>query len=331
MNQMATMNPKQNLIKAIRCEEPEWVPCPTVDGSWRVVFHNLVERPLEAGFDDWGVHWALSDRAGGTYPDKHPITKPEMVEDFLFPDVQRLNLTKPALEMAPEIDRDKSLLLGGNGWGIFERSWLLTGMDNLLIWMFDEPEAVSTLMYRIARVKLRITERLIDEIGVDGIMYGDDWGGEKALMMGPHFWRKFIKPQQKLLYDACKKKGIFILQHSDGHIAKIIPDLIEMGLDILNPLQPECNDIEKIKSEFGKDLAFHGALSSRTLDKSTPEKITQEVKLRISQLAQGGGYILAPAHFLPYPASNQQAFRAAAIEYGKIPKEWRREFEVQKN
>ncbi|MCK4418405.1 hypothetical protein KAV79_01215 [Candidatus Aerophobetes bacterium] len=324
------MNPKENLMKVIRCEEPEWVPCPMVDGSWRVVFHSLVERTSEAGFDDWRVHWKLSDRAGGTYPDQHPITNPEMVKDFPLPDGEIPSLTKPALEMALDIDRDKSLLLGDNGWGIFERSWLLAGMDNLLIWMVEEPEAVNILMHRIARVKLRITERLIDEVGVDGIRYGDDWGGEKALIMGPHFWRKFIKPQQRLLYNACKKKDIFILQHSDGHTEEIIPDLIEMGLDILNPLQPECNDIEKIKAEFGKDLAFHGAVSSRTLDKSTPEKITQEVKLRISQLAQGGGYILAPAHGFPYPASNLQAFRTAAIEYGKIPKEWRGEFEVQK-
>ncbi len=79
--------------------------------------------------------------------------------------------------------------------------------------------------------------------------------------------------------------------------------MIEMGLDILNPLQPECNDIEKI---------------------------TQEVKLRISQLAQGGGYILASAHSFPYPASNLQAFKAAAIEYGKIPQKWRGKFEIQK-
>jgi len=324
------MNPKENLIKVIRGKEPEWIPCPMVDGSLRIIFHSLVERASKSDFDNWGVHWKLSDPAGGTYPNQHPITKPEMVKHFPLPDPEMPNLTKSALKMVSEIDRNKCLLFGDNGWGIFERSWLLTGMDNLLIWMYDEPEVVETLMHRIALVKLRITERLIDEVGVDGIRYGDDWGGEEALMMGPDFWRKFIKPQQKLLYDACKKKGIFILQHSDGHTEEIISDLIEMGLDILNPLQPECNDIEEIKSKFGKHLAFHGAVSSRTLNKGTPEEVTKEVKLRISQLTQGGGYILAPAHSFSYPAPNLQSFREAAIEYGKIPEKWRGKFEVRK-
>ena len=196
--------------------------------------------------------------------------------------------------------------------------------------MLNEHEAVNLLMEKIARVKLKITERLINEISVDGIMYGDDWGGESSLIMGPELWRRFIKPLQQKLYDICSKNRVFIRQHSDGHTEEIFGDLVEMGLNILNPLQPECNDVEKAKSEFGKHLAFHGAVSSRLLDRGTPQQVNEEVKVRIKQLAEGGGYIVAPAHAFPYPDRNVEAFRNAAIEYGGIPEKWRNKFEVER-
>ena len=314
------MNPKENLMKTIKHKKAQWVPCPIIDGSWKIAFHGLAERPSKPGFDDWGVYWELSDAVGGTYPTKHPVDKPEEVEDLSFPNVEKPDLLKPAVKLSETIDRTKCLLFGDNGWGIFERAWLLVGIEKLFIWMIEEPEVLSILMHRIADIKLRITERFIEEIKVDGVRYGDDWGSDTGLLMSPKFWRKFIKPEQERLYDICKRKGVLIQQHSDGNIGEIIPDLIEMGLDILNPLQPECNNVKKIKLEFGATLSFHGGIGSRLLDKGTSSQVTEEVRLRISQLACGGGYILAPYALSCYPARNLQAFKEASIKYGKIPK-----------
>jgi uroporphyrinogen decarboxylase len=314
------MNPKENLLKSINKNNPGWVPCPMLDGSMEVVFHNLIEYPDKSGKDEWGVEWVLGkERIGAGMPKNHPVKTIEEVYDYILPDPEKKDLMKNAIENLKNIDRTKSLVFGDNGWGIFERAWLLTGMDNLLIWMLEKPEVVKTLLKRITQIKVRITERFFEEVEVDGIRYGDDWGGESSLLMGPDLWREFIKPEQEKLYNAAKKKGGLILQHTDGHIEEIIPDLIEMGLDILNPLQPECNDVEKIKRLYGKDLSFHSVISSRVLDTGTEEEIDNEVKDKIAKMGYGGGYIIGLGHGLSYPENNLNAFRNAVIKYGNIP------------
>ena len=322
------MNPRENVLASIRHEEGQWVPCPSVDGSMRVVFHDLTEYPEGPGTDDWGVRWAVGEEeTGAGLPEEYPISDPSDIESYPLPDPDRANLMEPAKRALEDIDRDCALVFGDNGWGIFERSWLLVGMERLFLWMHEAPEAVRTLMRRITDVKVRISERFIDEVGVDGIRYGDDWAGESGLMMGPALWRKFIKPQQERLYRVCRDRDRLIFQHSDGHVEQIVHDLVEMGLDVLNPLQPACNDVEAVKRRHGGELAFHGVISSRVLHMGTPDDVRREVRGRVDQLSPGGGYIVAPAHGLAYPEANLHAFRQAAVEYCRVPDEWQVESE----
>ncbi len=317
------MNPKANLVKTLAHEEPEWVPTPMVDESMTVVTHDLEEYPAGGGCDDWGVKWKQGEEESGAgIPVTHPIKKPEDIESYPFPNPEEQGLMDPALEAMSEIDRKRTLVFGDNGWGLFERAWILVGMDRFLIWMYREPEAVEKLLDKIAEVKLGITGRLIDQVGVDGVRYGDDWGGESQLMMGPEMWRKFIKPRQKLLYSSCNEEDLLVMQHADGNIEEIIPDLVEIGLDLLNPLQPECNNVQAVGRKYGDRLSFHGAVGSRILDKGNPSEVRREVKNRIDQLSGGGGYVLAPAHAYSYSEENIESFRKAAIEFGGIPDKW---------
>lgn len=316
------MSPRENLLAAIRHQIPEWVPCPIVDGSWRVVCHALRERPPGDGTDDWGVYWELRDAQGGTFPARHPLKDLKDIGQYPFPDPEAGELMEPAREAIRRLDRDRCLVFGDNGWGIFERAWMLVGMENLLVAMIEQPDVVSALLARICDIKARITERLTDEVGVDGIMYGDDWGSDTSLIMSPALWRTFLKPHQRRLYGTCRQRGVLVQQHSDGRIESIVPDLVETGLDILNPVQPECNDVVRIKNGYGKALALHGAVSSRAMDSADPSVISEEVRVRISQLSAGGGYILSPAHSMPYPQANMEAFRQAAVRFGEIPGRW---------
>lgn len=170
------MSPKENLLSALGHEEPDWVPFPMVDGSWAVVGHGLVERPERPGYDDWGVRWELREEGIGTFPVEHPIKEPEQVEGHEFPDPERPEVLRPMAEAADKVDRRRALLFGDNGWGLFERAWLLVGMERLLLWMAEEPEAVALLMHRIGRSGWR------------------------------HVWGR-LGLGGRTLYEACKRRG----------------------------------------------------------------------------------------------------------------------------
>jgi uroporphyrinogen decarboxylase len=138
------------------------------------------------------------------------------------------------------------------------------------------------------------------EYDIDAIMFGDDWGQQHGLIMGPGYWRRFIKPRMAKLYQRAKSKGKFVLQHSCGDCHEIFPDLIEIGLDCYQTFQPEIYNIAEIKKLYGKNLSFWGAISTQQCLPRMNAKQVQEEVIRIAHiLSPGGGYILAPTHSIP--------------------------------
>jgi len=283
------------------------------DNSIIIIEHGLVERRNE-GKDAWGVMWKTRETRSGGFPVFHPIKDPDEIDVYSTPSPEDPSLLDDAKRLISEIDRNNVVVAGDNGWGLFERAWLLVGMERLFLWSFLYPDAVKELIEKIAYVKIRLTERLIEEIGVDMIMYGDDWGMEDRLLFSPKWWRVFIKPWQKRLYRIAKDNDVLVYQHSDGKVEELIPDLIEIGVDILN-IQRECNDWYEIKRKYGKRITLWGGVSARTLDHGTPEDVMREVKECI-ELGRDGGIILAPGHSLKYPKKNLEAMREAWLKYG---------------
>ena len=145
--------------------------------------------------------------------------------------------------------------------------------------------------------------KLIDiilEYPVDAVFFGDDWGQQRGLIMGPALWRKFIKPCLEKMYSRVRKAGRFVVQHSCGDIEQVYPDLIEIGLTCHQTFQPEIYDIGAVKKKYGDKLAFWGAISTqRLLPYATPEEVTAEVKRIIRVMKPGGGYIASPTHAVP--------------------------------
>ncbi len=305
------VSPKENMLLALDHEEPYWLPCPMFDGSVIVVRHGLKEHCIE-GKDDWGVMWKLRDPRSGSFPVFHPIRSPDMIDKYQFPSLKGIGLLKEDERLLSRINRDEVLVAGDNGWGLFERAWLLVGMERLFIWSYKYPDAVKELIERIAEVKIRLSEILIEEANVDIILYGDDWGMETRLLFSPKWWREFIKPWQTKLYRVVKSYGVFIYQHSDGKVEDLIPDLVELGVDILN-IQVECNSWPSIKKRYGDRLTLWGGVSARTLDIGKPEDVMREVSL-VAEMGRKGGIILAPGHSLEYPPENIDAMRRAWME-----------------
>ncbi len=316
----STESPRENFLRAVGHEPPDWLPCPLFDGSTSSVGHGIAER-VDQGLDAWGVRWEVKDSRSSSFPIRHPIASPGIIEDYPYPSVNP-GIFEEAKKTASQQDRDRVIIFGDNGWGIFERAWLLLGMRRFFLWYYRYRDALRMLVERIAEVKLSLTEGLASEVGVDVVGYGDDWGMEDGLLLPKGIWEDLIKPWQSKLYRRAKDYDALIYQHSDGRVEELVGQLVEMGVDLLN-VQRECNNWSNLVGGYGDRITLWGGVSARTLDLGSPSDIAGEVE-ECCELGRGGGIILAPGHSLHYPERNLEIMRGRWVEcgcFGGVPKD----------
>jgi len=195
------------------------------------------------------------------------------------------------------------------GFSLYERAWTLRGMENLLIDFHDHPAFVRQLLQRIADYNVaQVREALKHEI--DAVYFGDDWGQQRGLQMGPRAWREFILPALERMYGVVRQAGKLVMIHSCGDVDELFDDLISAGLNCFNPFQPEVMDIHRLLPRYRGRLAFHGGMSTqRTLPFGSVEEVRAETR-RLLELGRDGAYIFAPAHDLEgdVPLENMLAF-----------------------
>jgi hypothetical protein len=313
------MTQKENLLRVIRHQDPAWVP----NGMESVVTIGspVVERPGQSGKDAFDVDWSLEKSAeGGTYPTHHghPITDlSRWREQITMPNLDEVDWSSVKAQVAA-VDRDRCLVSGFLEMGLFERSYLLLGMEDALVSYVTETSAMAELLDAIADYKIRLIQLFDDAIDMDMIWYGDDWGSQDSLFMSPAVWRQAIKPGTRRIYDCLKERNIIINQHSCGKIEQIFDDMIEMGADIWNPCQP-CNNLASLKKRSAGRIAFCGGIDSQfVLDRPgvTLVEVRTEVRRRIDDLAAGGGYIAAPSHYVPHEQELIAAMNDEIKRYG---------------
>jgi len=248
--------------------------------------------------DEFGVVWNRS----GADKDIGVVDNP-LIEDleecdykFPVPDIARL---RSEYEQLVKNKGDK-FTMAGFGFCMFERSWSLMGMENALISMSTCPDALEEFYDRICDYFVKLVDIAL-EYDIDGVYFGDDWGQQKGLIMGPNHWRQFIKPRMAKLYGRVKAKGKYVVQHSCGDCNEILPDLIEIGLDCYQTFQPEIYDIAKVKKLYGDKLTFWGGVSTQQcLPYVTPDEVKAETIRVMNVMKKGGGLIIAPTHAIPF-------------------------------
>lgn len=205
---------------------------------------------------------------------------------------------------------------------IFELSWNLVGMEKFLIDLYNRAPYIIALLDKVLYYNLVCGIEMV-KLGVDMIWTGDDFGTQRGMLISPELWREIFKPRMHSLFNKLKKvnPNIKIAYHSCGSIVPIIPDLIEIGLDVLNPIQPKAvnMDLQKIKKDFGNELVLFGGVDEQyILPFGNTIDVEEEVKKRIEQARKGGGFIIAPAHNIQpdTPIENIYTYFNAVKKYG---------------
>ena len=206
------------------------------------------------------------------------------------------------------------------GFSLYERAWTMRGMEKLMIDFYDHPDFVRELFDRIAAYNNIAQIRKALTFDIDAIYFGDDWGQQRGLQMGPQLWREFIYPILERMYRVVKEAEKCVFIHSCGDVDELFDDLIGIGLDCFNPFQPEVMDVGALIEQHRGRLSFYGGLSTqRILPYGTIDDVRRETR-RLLALGRRGNYIFSPAHAVEgdVPLENMLIFIEEARRQGDI-------------
>lgn len=285
------------------------------------LWHDLV--------DEFGVRWSMPDDQG-LYMDitHHPLANATLAEVRAYPfprgdDPGRFaGLRQRALELRRYTPY---AMVSGISGVVYETCWYLRGLQQWFIDMLEQPELCETLLDRMLQYWLDWFRAFLDEVGdlVDVIMIGDDLAGQKGPLFRPDFYRQVVKPRQKRLVQYIRSRtSARIWYHTCGACAGFIPELLDNGIDILNPVQisAEGMDPAVLKAKYGDRLVFWGGAidAQHVLPYASPEEVRQHVRRNLEVWKPGGGYVFNNVHNIQaaVPAANIVALYDAAYEYG---------------
>ncbi|MBF0245344.1 MAG: hypothetical protein HQL31_08740 [Planctomycetes bacterium] len=257
-----------------------------------------------------GFPWWKWHELGAEWQGMLPPTTPPRVQGF--------GSYEETVERVKRISGQTGRYILATVWGShFEKAYFARGLENFLADMGAEPEFARGLLKTIIEKNLVMLDNLLSLPEIDGVLLGSDWGTQRDLIMSPDIWEEMIRPGEQREYDLIHGHAKDVWIHSCGDITKIMSRLVDMGVDVLNPIQPECMDIAKLKADYGEKLTFWGGISTqKTLPYGSPEEVRRETAQVRDLMARGGGYILSPAQSIQgdVPAANLAALRDVAMQ-----------------
>ncbi|HHV61394.1 MAG TPA: hypothetical protein GXX51_01970 [Firmicutes bacterium] len=270
-----------------------------------------VDRKGDIIIDNWGVGY---DAREGAAIRIHPLSDRLALRNYEFPDPCEKRLMEGPMATIARYGRDY-FVASYQRWLLFERACWLRGVENFLMDMIVDRPFAEWLLDRITEYQVEVARRYV-AAGVDCGRTGDDWGSQLGMMFSPDLWRELIKPRLKKVWDVYHDAGLPVIHHSCGDIRPIIPDLIELGLDVLHPVQA-IMPRKELKRDFGARLILYGGIDTQhTIPFGTPEDVRRETIECIDILGAGGGYIVGLGHTLTSetPLANVSALIGAVRE-----------------
>ncbi len=278
----------------------------------------------EEYYDDWGCKWKYFSNSSGRYPEivQRPLSDKSLISSYSIPDPDDPVQYEASARTIQKYGKE-NWIFGCIACTIFECAWGLRGLSELLLDMIEDKDFVHLLMDKVMEFPLTAGKKLID-MGVDMLWTGDDIGMQTGMMISPSQWREFLKPRYAKLFSEFKKADpeIILAYHSDGNCEEILDEMVEIGLNVINPIQPLCMDPKRIKRRYGKKLSIWGAVDIQQLMPfGTPSQIGSSIKELINDCAPGGGFIIGPSHNIQSETSigNIISFYDSVRKYGIYP------------
>ncbi len=305
---------------------------PRSSASYQIEIEEMEDGNYTYFYDEYGIGWRMP-KVGGLYYDMfdHPLRgdiDESDVDCYVLPDPKDLARFAGLREAAERVieEEKRALVVGNLSAGIFEMYLWTRGFMKGYADFIGKPALSQKIMHRFMDLQLAYWEKMFDVLGdmIDIVQLADDFAGQNDMLISPSSYRRYIKPLHKQLFDFIRSRSSAkIFLHSCGSIRKVIPDLIEIGLDIINPVQVSAAgmDSAELKREYGKDLTFWGGGvdTQRAFDENhAPEEVSEDVKRRITDLMPGGGFVFATVHNIQHnvPPENIMAMWETLQEYG---------------
>ncbi len=313
------LSPKANLLAALTHAGPEYVPW-AGEGVLRLVDY-VGRKPPRAGQDDWGVTWAplpTSYTAGGdepaeSYPVAPAVTSVAELLHRPFPEVG------PALfaGLTAGTKRAETLIVGQHGAGLFDRFAQLLGMPAALTALASEEDASAVVIARLAEHHMAIAAGYL-AAGVEAGWLADDYAGDAGPFFNPRVWRRLFLPHLARIIAVYRQAGAPVFFHTCGRAEIFVADLLEAGVTVFN-LQSDVCDLARLKTRFGRRIAFYGGISAALMQRGTVGQVIAAARTAMWTLGREGGLILAPDQPLTCPPENEAALETAARQYGRYP------------
>ncbi len=346
------MTSRERVLAAINHEEPDRVPIcatyvPEIEQRLREKYKTdldigiylgndmiKIASGLENSFyykddeeyvDPYGITWKNIANETGHFSEiyKHPLAGDdiEKIIKYRTPDPTKAeDVFKQTRDVIEKYGKEK-WIIGSCQCSLFEAAWYLRGLEDFMMDLAMDEEYIEAYLDHLMQYPLTMGLKFI-ELGVDMVWLGDDIAMQTGMMISPSIWRKYFKPRMAKMFAAFKQSNpnIKLCYHSCGNLEAVVEDFIEIGLDVLNPIQPMAINPAEFKQKYGKQLTMYGTLDvQKIMPFGTADEVRAEVKQLIETCAPGGGFILSPAHHIQSDTSveNIDAFYEAARLYGE--------------
>lgn len=321
------MNAKENALRLIKFERPERVTSgyPRHGIGYRGCNHEGFEgggHHLPVGstwLDIWGTLWQRQHEGVMGFPTGNPLANlPENLDGYAWPDPDDERIAGQIYEQAQGWDSQETFLCGSHRDTLWEKCYMLVGMEDAMCYFRSQPGALREVLHRIMDFQLGIARHYLS-LGVEIVEMSDDLGTQSRLLLSPTVIREFLLPEYRRLFELYKSRGVLVNFHSCGHIEPVLDMFLELGVDILNPVQKTANDLAAVRRKTAGRMALQGGISSGLIASGPIPAIRQEVRRCIELLGRDGGYFCGPDQGMPWPEENYQALIEAMEEFGRYP------------